>query len=49
MLGYTDPGTGTLLLQLIATSFVGLLFYSKKILARVRSIFLKNKQSTESE
>jgi hypothetical protein len=35
---YTDPGSGTMLLQLLAAFLVGLLFYLRRITAWVRGI-----------
>jgi hypothetical protein len=29
---YTDPGSGALLWQIIASAFVGLMFYGRKVL-----------------
>lgn len=31
LLAYIDPGSGTLLFQMVAAAFVGLFFYIKKI------------------
>jgi hypothetical protein len=35
---YTDPGSGTMLLQLLAAFLVGLLFYLRRITAWVRGL-----------
>jgi len=41
---YTDPGSGILLWQLLASFFVGLLFYFKKIIVFVKERFHKNEK-----
>ena len=40
---YTDPGTGTLLLQLLAAAFLGLAFYFRYFTRRVKGYFSKKK------
>ena len=39
---YADPGSGALLWQLLGSSFVGLLFYSRRLLRRIFSRSHKN-------
>ena len=43
MLLYTDPGTGTLILQLLIAAFFGVLFYVRFFLKRVGGFFSRNK------
>jgi hypothetical protein len=38
---YTDPGSGTLILQLLAAGLFGLLFYLRYFIRRVKGFFLK--------
>ena len=33
---YTDPGSGTLILQMLIAAFVGLMFYIRRIISWVR-------------
>jgi hypothetical protein len=33
---YTDPGSGALILQVVAAAFVGGLYYFRNLLARIR-------------
>jgi hypothetical protein len=40
---YTDPGTGTLLLQLLAAGFLGVAFYFRYFTKRVKGFFDKRK------
>jgi hypothetical protein len=44
---YTDPGTGTLILQLLAAGFIGAAFYARQFARRARSLFSK-KQADEA-
>jgi hypothetical protein len=44
---YTDPGSGTMLLQLLAAFLVGLLFYLRRITAWVRGL-IRAKQPDDS-
>ena len=41
MLLYTDPGTGTLILQLLAAGFIGAAFYARQFARRAKSLFSK--------
>lgn len=44
---YLDPGTGSMILQGLAAAFFGLLFFSKRIIASVKSYLgkLRNNKS----
>lgn len=42
---YTDPGAGLLLWQLLGSFFVGLLFYTKKIVKFIKGVLSKNDRS----
>jgi len=44
---YVDPGSGYLIIQLIIAAFVGCLFYVKRIVAFVRSIFSGKKFTSD--
>jgi hypothetical protein len=46
---YTDPGSGTMLLQMLAAIIVGLLFYIRRIKLWVSSLFNKQKNRSQSE
>lgn len=46
-LGYTDPGTGMLIWQLLAAGGIGLVFYSKKIWKRIASFFKKDSKDSK--
>lgn len=43
---YTDPGTGAMLWQLLAAAFVGLAFYFRHYVSKIRVVFtaMKNKK-----
>lgn len=43
---YTDPGTGAMIWQLLMAAGVGLLFYAKSFVNRIKSLF--NKKETKS-
>ena len=45
---YIDPGTGTMLIQVIAAAIFGALFTMKAWLGALKSVFIKNKPSEES-
>ncbi|HYG82405.1 MAG TPA: hypothetical protein VD861_18555 [Pyrinomonadaceae bacterium] len=38
---YTDPGTGTLILQLLAAGLIGAAFYARQFARRAKSLFSK--------
>ena len=40
---YTDPGTGTLILQLLAAAFLGAVFYFRYFTKRVKGYFSRKK------
>jgi hypothetical protein len=44
---YTDPGTGTLILQLLAAALIGAAFYARQFARRAKSLFSKNKGGEE--
>jgi len=44
---YTDPGTGTLLLQLLIGAFLGVLFYLRFFTRRVRTFFSSKRKSED--
>ena len=46
---YTDPGTGTLILQLLAAAFLGAVFYFRYFTKRVKNYFSRNKTDEGSE
>ena len=46
---YTDPGTGTLILQLLAAAFLGLVFYFRYFTKRVKNYFSRDKTDAGSE
>lgn len=46
---YTDPGSGTMLLQMLAAILVGLLFYIRRIKMWVSSLFNKKKAESQNE
>ncbi len=43
---YTDPGTGAMLWQLTAAAFIGLAFYFRHYVSRIKVVFtaMKNKK-----
>lgn len=44
MLLYTDPGTGTLILQLLIAAFFGAFFYIRFFTRRARSFFFRQRK-----
>lgn len=46
---YTDPGSGTMLLQMLAALVVGLLFYVRRITMWARNLFNKQKSRSQNE
>jgi hypothetical protein len=46
---YTDPGTGTLLLQLLAAGFLGVAFYFRYFTKRVKGFFAKRRGNAGSD
>jgi len=46
---YTDPGSGTLILQLLAAALFGLLFYLRFFIRRVKGIFKRDGETTRDE
>lgn len=47
--GYIDPGSGHLILQVLAGAFVGALFYVKQILAFFRGLVAPKKPSSSPD
>jgi hypothetical protein len=45
---YTDPGTGTLILQLLIAAFFGVLFYLRYFVKRVGGLFSRKKVSEDT-
>jgi hypothetical protein len=45
---YTDPGTGTLVLQLLVGAFFGLLFYIRFFTRRARNLFSRKQKSEDN-
>jgi hypothetical protein len=45
---YIDPGTGTMLIQVIVAAIFGALFTLKAWLGALKSVFIKDKPSEES-
>lgn len=43
MLLYIDPGTGSMVVQVIAAAFLSIMFYAKKIVRFFKYLFLKKK------
>ncbi len=43
MIAYTDPGTGALIWQVLIASSVSVLFFSKKILLYIKTMFTKKR------
>jgi hypothetical protein len=41
---YTDPGSGTLLLQMAFAALFGLMFYARRIVAWVRGLVTRNRR-----
>lgn len=46
---YTDPGSGTMLLQMLAALLVGVLFYIRRITAWARNLFDGRKGRSQSD
>ncbi len=46
---YTDPGSGTLILQILLAAFFGLMFYIRRIIAWVRSKVLPRSSAPEED
>jgi hypothetical protein len=46
---YTDPGTGTLILQLLIAAFLGVFFYIRFFFKRVGGFFSKKKRANDSQ
>ena len=44
MIGYTDPGTGTLIWQLLAAAGVGSMFYFRRIFTWIKSKFKRKEK-----
>ena len=44
---YADPGSGTLIWQLLAAAGFGLMFYSKVIVRKIRILLGKDKSETD--
>lgn len=44
MLLYADPGTGTLILQLLGAFFVGALFYLYRLRDKIRDLISRRKK-----
>ncbi|MDQ3803149.1 MAG: hypothetical protein M3416_04770 [Acidobacteriota bacterium] len=45
---YTDPGTGTLILQLLIAAFFGVLFYIRFFFKRVGGFFSRKKAAEDT-
>ena len=43
---YTDPGSGTLLLQLLLAASFGIMFYLRRIVAWTRGLMSKHPEAT---
>ena len=41
---YTDPGSGTLLLQILLAASFGIMFYIRRIIAWTRGLFNRNSE-----
>lgn len=46
LLLYTDPGTGAMLWQLLAATFIGLAFYFRHYIGKIKNIFIKSKSTS---
>ena len=46
---YTDPGTGTLILQLLIAAFLGAFFYIRFFFKRVGGFFSRKKTAEDSQ
>jgi hypothetical protein len=46
---YTDPGSGTLILQMLIAAFVGLMFYIRRIISWVRRMTRGKAESLPDE
>ena len=47
--GYTDPGSGLLLWQVVAAAFVGVLFQIRRFFSKVRTSRQQEQQTTPEE
>lgn len=45
---YIDPGSGSMLLQVIIGACLGVVFFFKTIVFRIKSLFRKNKKEDNS-
>lgn len=45
---YADPGSGMFIWQLIAAAGLGLLFYARTIVRRIRTLFSTSSEDNES-
>lgn len=45
---YIDPGSGSMLLQMIIGACLGVVFFFKTIVYRIKSIFHKEKNDTDT-
>src|SRR5215813_6001226 len=46
---YTDPGTGTFLLQMMLAAITGSLFFVRTLRHRIRTLFKRNRNSSDIE
>ena len=46
---YTDPGTGTLILQLLIAAFLGVFFYIRFFFKRVGGFFSRKKTAEDNQ
>ena len=46
---YTDPGTGTLVLQLLIAAFLGVFFYIRFFFKRVGGLFSRKKAAEDTQ
>ena len=46
---YTDPGTGTFLLQMMLAAITGSLFFMRALRQRIRLLFKRNRNSSDNE
>jgi len=49
MLAYVDPGTGALILQIITASCAGSLFFTKRIILKLKKLISKRKKNNPNE
>lgn len=45
---YTDPGTGTLIIQLLIAAFFGALFYIRFFVRRAQGFFTRKKKTEDN-